>query len=111
MLQIFWEYFLNFFFQKLQRNFLFELDLWEILHTFWQCLNLLAGIVSDSMLLAGLAVAIIGGAKRSLIWGTGQVLHVASSAPRCLHFLDVCSQVEESHVGVCRVGNVVAEIG
>lgn len=35
------------------------------------------------------------------------MLHVASSAPRCLHF---CSQVEESHVGVCHAGNVVAEI-
>lgn len=35
------------------------------------------------------------------------MLHVAVSAPRCLQF---CSQVEESHVGVCHVGNVAAEI-
>lgn len=34
-------------------------------------LNLLAGFGIDSMLLAGLVVTVIGGAKRSLIRGRG----------------------------------------
>lgn len=57
--------FKGFFFLKFKRNFLSQLDLWEIFHTLFQHLICWQALMTNSMLLSGLVVTIIGVAKKS----------------------------------------------